>query len=310
MALETAETRSIGFLKANCLASYGWILGVLGRWQESAARLRQALEMFASGHRQLQPEVLVKLADLRRRQGRLSGARRLLEEAPDSAGRQQVEVELALDSGDFQRALEGSRVLVGQLEGGPVPAWALALQLRVRAAAACGALDEAGTALELLEATAAAAADTAPMLASLWLARGIYLQASGSLAAAAAALSRSSASFQASGAVFDAAQAQLRLGGCLRLCGQTRESELAFQEARRIFDQLGRGSAATSSIALSRREVDVLRLLAAGLSNQAIASRLGLSPHTVHRHVAGVLRKLNVATRAAAAAEAARLGMA
>ncbi|MGA8488067.1 MAG: helix-turn-helix transcriptional regulator, partial [Gaiella sp.] len=59
---------------------------------------------------------------------------------------------------------------------------------------------------------------------------------------------------------------------------------------------------------LSRRETEVLRLVAAGLSNREIASSLVLSEHTVHRHVANVLRKLTQSSRAAAAATATRAG--
>jgi DNA-binding NarL/FixJ family response regulator len=59
---------------------------------------------------------------------------------------------------------------------------------------------------------------------------------------------------------------------------------------------------------LSKREVEVLRLVAAGLSNREIASSLVLSEHTVHRHVANILRKLTQSSRAAAAAQATRLG--
>ena len=60
---------------------------------------------------------------------------------------------------------------------------------------------------------------------------------------------------------------------------------------------------------LSRRETEVLRLVAEGLSNREIASSLVLSEHTVHRHVANILRKLGHSTRAAAAAHGARLGL-
>jgi pimeloyl-ACP methyl ester carboxylesterase/DNA-binding CsgD family transcriptional regulator len=60
---------------------------------------------------------------------------------------------------------------------------------------------------------------------------------------------------------------------------------------------------------LSRRETEVLRLVAAGLSNREIASSLVLSEHTVHRHVANLLRKLGQSSRAAAAAQATRAGL-
>ena len=60
---------------------------------------------------------------------------------------------------------------------------------------------------------------------------------------------------------------------------------------------------------LTTREVEVLRLIAAGLNNQAIAERLFISEHTVHRHVANILTKLNAASRSAAVAHGGRLGL-
>jgi predicted ATPase/DNA-binding CsgD family transcriptional regulator len=60
---------------------------------------------------------------------------------------------------------------------------------------------------------------------------------------------------------------------------------------------------------LTPREVDVLKLVAQGLSNPDIAQRLVLSEHTVHRHLANILRKLSLSSRAAAAAWAVRAGL-
>jgi pimeloyl-ACP methyl ester carboxylesterase/DNA-binding CsgD family transcriptional regulator len=60
---------------------------------------------------------------------------------------------------------------------------------------------------------------------------------------------------------------------------------------------------------LSAREREVLGLVARGLSDAQIAERLVLSPHTVHRHVANILAKLRLPTRAAAAAAAGRAGL-
>jgi LuxR family maltose regulon positive regulatory protein len=62
--------------------------------------------------------------------------------------------------------------------------------------------------------------------------------------------------------------------------------------------------------ALTGREVEVLALLAAGLSNQAIADRLVISLHTAKRHVANILEKLGAASRTEAAARARALGLA
>jgi RNA polymerase sigma factor (sigma-70 family) len=60
---------------------------------------------------------------------------------------------------------------------------------------------------------------------------------------------------------------------------------------------------------LSTREREVLGLVAGGLSDAQIAERLVISPHTVHRHVANILAKLRLPTRAAAVAAAARAGL-
>src|SRR6516162_43205 len=61
---------------------------------------------------------------------------------------------------------------------------------------------------------------------------------------------------------------------------------------------------------LSRRELEVLRLVAAGESNSQIARRLGLSTHTVERHVANMYRKIGARGRADATAYALRHGLA
>src|SRR5882762_717543 len=60
---------------------------------------------------------------------------------------------------------------------------------------------------------------------------------------------------------------------------------------------------------LSSRETEILRLVATGMSNREIATTLVLSEHTVHRHVANILRKLAQSTRAAAATQALRAGI-
>jgi DNA-binding CsgD family transcriptional regulator len=60
---------------------------------------------------------------------------------------------------------------------------------------------------------------------------------------------------------------------------------------------------------LSSREREILACLARGLTDREIAEQLVLSPHTVHRHVANIRRKLGRSSRTAAVAEAARLGL-
>jgi len=68
-------------------------------------------------------------------------------------------------------------------------------------------------------------------------------------------------------------------------------------------------SEANGASPLSSRETEILRLVATGMSNREIASTLVLSEHTVHRHIANILRKLAQSTRTAAATQAARAGI-
>ena len=59
-------------------------------------------------------------------------------------------------------------------------------------------------------------------------------------------------------------------------------------------------------LGITPRELEILELIAQGMSNREIARTLILSEHTIHRHVANILRKLAQSTRAGAAAHAAR----
>jgi pimeloyl-ACP methyl ester carboxylesterase/DNA-binding CsgD family transcriptional regulator len=73
---------------------------------------------------------------------------------------------------------------------------------------------------------------------------------------------------------------------------------------------LGSSAAAEREpVLLSSREREILGSVARGLGDREIAEQLLLSPHTVHRHVANIRRKLGSPSRTAAVAEAARLGL-
>jgi LuxR family quorum-sensing system transcriptional regulator CciR len=60
---------------------------------------------------------------------------------------------------------------------------------------------------------------------------------------------------------------------------------------------------------LSEREIECLQLIAAGKTSWAIAEILDISPHTVNAHIRNIVRKLGVASRPHAVAEAMRRGM-
>src|SRR5262245_18696191 len=136
--------------------------------------------------------------------------------------------------------------------------------------------------------------------------------------------------FLQSGAPFELASARLGLARALATSGRTDEAavearraidlltelraEFHVAQARDFLDTLPQARAGDAPVSpapggLSARETEVLRLVAEGLSNQAIGERLFVSEHTVHRHVANILNKLSVSSRAAAVAQAARRGL-
>ena len=67
-------------------------------------------------------------------------------------------------------------------------------------------------------------------------------------------------------------------------------------------DSLTRRGASVDTHGLTPRELQVLRLVAAGKSNREIASALVISEHTVARHVQNIFAKLGVSSRTAASA--------
>jgi DNA-binding NarL/FixJ family response regulator len=117
-------------------------------------------------------------------------------------------------------------------------------------------------------------------------------------------------------APYEAAQVRVRVGRACRELGDLEGAAMEFDAAREVFERLGAspdlarlqadagGWKAGPPGGLSAREIEVLRLVAAGLTNRAIAESLTISERTVDRHVSNIYTKLQVSTRAAATAYA------
>jgi DNA-binding NarL/FixJ family response regulator len=126
-------------------------------------------------------------------------------------------------------------------------------------------------------------------------------------------------------APYDAARVRVLTAAACRRLGDVDGATLETDAAREVFRGLGAapelarldaGAGQTADTAadaapagLSTREVEVLRLVAAGLTNRAIADALTISERTVDRHVSNIFTKLDVSTRAAATAWAYRYGL-
>ena len=122
-------------------------------------------------------------------------------------------------------------------------------------------------------------------------------------------------------APYEAARVRVLVGLACRLLGDNDAAAMELEAARGVFETLGAApdlryvdsligsAAARESYGLTPRELEVLRLVAAGRSNREIAEALVISEHTVARHVQNIFAKLHVSSRTAAGAFAFEHGL-
>ncbi|HEY6745380.1 MAG TPA: LuxR C-terminal-related transcriptional regulator [Mycobacteriales bacterium] len=306
---------------AFCRAHYGGILTAAGRWDEAEAELLAASRQFDTRVTARREAAVVRLADLRVRQGRLEDAAELLrglDRHPDAV---RARAALHLARGETALARDLLERATGDGEGGdPVPAAPL-LALLVEAELSEGRIDAAERAAARL-ARLAEARGGPYLLATAALARGRVCVAGGP-GDARGCLEEALHGFARAQLPSELAQTRLELARALA----GRLPQVAITEARAAladFERLPAARQADAAAALLRelgvpvrtgargvgaltkRETEVLRLLGAGLSNPEIATRLFITRKTVETHVGNVLAKLGLRNRAEAAALATR----
>lgn len=157
----------------------------------------------------------------------------------------------------------------------------------------------------------------APLLGAVAAhARGAVLLGEGDARAALQALRHAWTAWQEMEVPYEAARVRVMIGLACRQLGDQDSAEMELDAARWAFRQLEAAPdlarvealtqkpAARAAGGLTARELQVLRLVAAGRSNRSIAADLFLSERTVERHVSNILIKLGVSSRAAATAYA------
>jgi DNA-binding NarL/FixJ family response regulator len=304
-----------------CRAIYAGVLASTGEWERAERELLDSLRWYDQGLRGMGDRVipLARLAELRLRQGRPEEAARLLEGYEEQPQALVPVVRLRLLHGQLGASADLIERRLDAL-GPDVPEVAALLELLVDVRLAEGALDAAEEAAGRLDELATALRrDNLRALSLLAAARVERARgdegAVSKLEAAAELFMLLDMPFEEGVACLDLAQA---------FAGD--RPGLAVEEARRslaLFERLGAARKANEAAALlrsfgasgrtavraetlTRREREVLALLAEGLTNAEIAARLVISDKTAGHHVSHILRKLGLRNRAEAAAYALR----
>jgi DNA-binding CsgD family transcriptional regulator len=306
-----------------CRMHYGGLLTDAGRWEQAERELSTALAIYDGTYQGTRFLPLIRLADLRIRQGRREEAARLLdghEQRPEAAI---ACARLHLARGDLDLAADAVERHLGRRGRGVLSAPTLALLVRIELAR--GRSDQAARCADELTTLATVAGGPAvrgfaavsrarvedvrhegaavasyeeavvafgdaelrheSAVARLELAR-LVLEARPEIAHAHARAAL--AAFEAIGAARDADEA----AGLLRLLGERRGRSWSRRPGK-----------------LTQRQTQVLALLAEGLTNAEIADRCYISPRTAEHHVSSILSHLGLDNRAEAAAYALRHGI-
>jgi ATP/maltotriose-dependent transcriptional regulator MalT len=326
---EFCQRHGIALLLSVCKAKYAGVLTWQGRWDEAEVELKLAVDGLAATRPAMVGDALVRLGDLRRRQGRLDEAEELFRRCEGNPLAILGRAEIALDRGAAQNAAELADRYLRRFPDRTRIERCAGLEVAVRAHLRLQAPERAEAALTELRDLADAAARSRPLRAAALTAQGRVAAARGDLAAARCFLEDALDLLVDAGAPFETARIRVDLAGVLAAVGRAATARAEYERALAVFrhvgargeqvrtqalvDRLGPetpgGPAAGLLDVLSPREREVLTLVADGLTNREIAERLVVSEHTVHRHVTSILRKLQLPTRAAAATVAARHGL-
>ncbi len=314
--------------QAICRAHYAAVMISCGDWKEAEATLADAVAYYEASWPPQSAEAIVNLAELRRRQGRLDEARDLLRRAAWHPRAALGLAQIAFDAGQLRESGEQSDRFLRQIPEDNRLERIPALELQVQIAALSGARKQAAAVLAELEAAAGTIA-TPLLRGSICLAKAALARACGDLERARACYEDAADMFEQSRAPYDSARARLDLADVLAALGQPARAREQTVMARREFNRLGaallserteavlaeidRQTAerknAPDSAPLTPRQIEILNLISRGCSDREISETLGISEHTVHRHVANILLRMDVPTRAAAVARAASSGL-
>lgn len=307
----SAQPQIVAFT-GSCLVHRAEDMQLVGAWSDATAEAGRACERFLDGFDPQPPApAFYQRAEMHRLTGDLDAAEQDYRRASQFGREPQPGLALLrLAQGRKDAAIAAMRRVMGTTKdrlqrARLLPAYvdiALALEEVGEARQACKELEKI-----------AAGFNSAVLSAIADQTRGTVALADGDAGAAIVALRRAFDVWNAIKAPYEIARIRVQIGLACRTLGDADGTELELAAAKTIFEWLGANpdlrrveelmsKRPVGLHGLTRRELQVLQLIAGGKTNKAIASELFLSERTIERHVGNIFTKLDLSSRAAATA--------
>jgi DNA-binding CsgD family transcriptional regulator len=306
--------------RGNCLVHRCELMRLEGAWTDAMETARQACDHLSSPVKwDTLGSAYYQLGELHRLRGEFAEAEESYRKASESGHQPEPGIALLrLTQGRTDVAVAVLRRALDETQEPPTRARLLPAYVEIMIASgdvvsARAAADELGQIAEFL--------DAAYLRAVAASAVGAVLFAEGDARSALPRLRAAGSAWRRLDAPYEVARVQVLIGLACSALGDPETCAMELDGARKVFEQLGaRPDIERLNVLLKRtygrapggltvREVEVLRLVASGKTNRAIARELGLSEKTVARHVHNSLTKIGAPSRAAATAYAYENGL-
>jgi len=304
---------------ANCKMKYAGILISKGEWKEAEEEFLSA----ASELKEFRPiqvnACTVRLADLKRRQGKWDQAERMLSEVESHPLKSLYYAQLCYDKGEYERALDSAEKYLRRIPVNEKTERTSGVELLIKIYLKLEMFEQAQNFLNELKAISDAI-NTVPLNAALLSSEGNLNSARNNNESARQNLEDAVEIYDKIRLPFEAAINRISLSKVLIKLGRFAQAEGELNSAKTTFKELGAekefekaklllknlyndkaGESEINKYEFTGRELEVLRLIAEGKNNEEIAEKLFLSVRTIEKHLTNIYGKMGISGKSARA---------